>query len=360
MKQFNTESKNIRLSAIAQSIFGENQIRISPYNAREGQNFTTEVNTEYGAKFMTLMAHNVVANGDSKVIKTPGGTTIAKYNIDTKEVYSTVLDTSLLSEGEEEDFYKELINGIVNNEIGDLTQEEYLVKRAQERKAHNAEEISKLLEARREQEYEAKKERLDSVKGKVVEYRKKFIDASKEEEELTETILNWETKFKEVKEQIAKRINTIFSFPQINRVEFANGKLLVFTEEITVNLTDDFVRSEGHDPEDYAGEYLMGRYKITIDMARKSVKYKNLDRTRHGALSSESQHPHIGEPNNPCLGNAGHAYAMAFKAGDIAGVTLIAINYLESVNLNDSAGEKIGNWPKKQEDGSWRDNNGEF
>lgn len=76
-----------------------------------------------------------------------------------------------------------------------------------------------------------------------------------------------------------------------------------------------------------------------------SIKFTNTTRKVH-AFSSSMHHPHIFKKGEACFGSAVLVLTELFGRMEYAAAASYIVAFLESVNINDSAGEKVDRWPK--------------
>ena len=86
--------------------------------------------------------------------------------------------------------------------------------------------------------------------------------------------------------------------------------------------------------------HLVGRVKISIRMSSGYVNIRNLSWLVNGMNA-----PHVFNSGEPCLGNIGSILPELVGRYDFAAALMVIIQYLESVNVNDSAGVKTHYWP---------------
>lgn len=357
MKQFKIDFNHpTSLSDIAKLIFdvdNPNQIRIENYSPREGAVVNVLPNAEIGScKFVTLMAYNVKeSNPDFKPIVFMGQS-IAKYSMQQKKIQVAITESSLMMEGNESVLIDELINHIVNLELNGMSQDEFMAKRAQERKERNAVEIVKMIERARIDEFGQKKEQLRRLKPQIDDARINLHNLYETEKQLEFLVNNWEQEQDAITASIKAKMDAIFNMPQINYVDFnsENGDIVIVTNDIVINVDKAQCKAEKVKVEEYEGSWLLGRYKIIGNCKHRTVKFKTLDDYRAGD-GGYSVAPHIARDSGPCWGNAGHAFQMAYKNNDYAALTHVALRFLMSVNLADSAGRGLRKWPKLASDG---------
>jgi len=90
--------------------------------------------------------------------------------------------------------------------------------------------------------------------------------------------------------------------------------------------------------------WYIGQFKITIDMRSFNIKFYNLNNRRSGFWGGDNMHPHISSAGVACLGNLTEMIAFATSEAKLDILIDVLIQYLQSVNLLDSAGNKVVNW----------------
>lgn len=164
--------------------------------------------------------------------------------------------------------------------------------------------------------------------------------------ELTRTIR--ETKGKEQKlEQLksangmtiaryAEEYEKLVSLPKVKKVTVDGGEIKVFT---TTLCCVDPRTSVTHE---------IGEFEIRIPTSESgSVAWFNLTRRVNGYASNQSA-PHIWENGTACLGNTQEIFPELIASYEFASVALVAIQFVESVNVDDAAGKHINRWPIKE------------
>jgi hypothetical protein len=95
----------------------------------------------------------------------------------------------------------------------------------------------------------------------------------------------------------------------------------------------DAIPIEGNGP-------VIGPYKITCGVSTADMKVENTGNPKEGHA-----HPHCPQGGKPCIGNYTDVYYHISKFELCNAVELIKI-FLSSVNLEDSWGQRLGNWDK--------------
>lgn len=92
--------------------------------------------------------------------------------------------------------------------------------------------------------------------------------------------------------------------------------------------------------------YSIGKFQIDIKLGKtfnpeNTIRFSNLTRQVHGY-----HHPHIPNHGIPCWGEARSMLRSAYEKFNIATIVVIALTFLESVNIADHWGARITEWPK--------------
>ncbi|MEI6118427.1 MAG: hypothetical protein WCP92_04230 [bacterium] len=86
----------------------------------------------------------------------------------------------------------------------------------------------------------------------------------------------------------------------------------------------------------------IGKFKISVNTS--GVKWENLTR-QVDAYEDGQMAPHIWKEGNACLGNMEHIFPELIANYEYSVVIQLAIQFVESVNVDDSAGKHIDKWP---------------
>ena len=142
-------------------------------------------------------------------------------------------------------------------------------------------------------------------------------------------------------EKYASEFNSLISVPGVEDVQVADGVVKVFTENIFITpITPDDSKSETYD---------IGKFRMEIYTAGTNgcIKFFNLTQ-KGGGDNYNINHPHVNSQGNPCLGNIKELVAELIAGYEFSAVAQLGLQFLKSVNLDDSAGSGIFNaWPKK-------------
>lgn len=88
----------------------------------------------------------------------------------------------------------------------------------------------------------------------------------------------------------------------------------------------------------------IGAFDIHIFPQNGSIQWKNLTRLIDGGNGSMHA-PHVNGEGNACFGNTQELFPALINKRDFATAVMMAIAFVESINLDDSWGKYLGNWP---------------
>lgn len=88
----------------------------------------------------------------------------------------------------------------------------------------------------------------------------------------------------------------------------------------------------------------IGKFRIMIDTKIPQIRWFNLTR-RIEACESRMQAPHVFPDGHACMGSASKPFHELLKHKEYSTAILLGIQFVESVNVEDSAGKYIRNWP---------------
>lgn len=135
-------------------------------------------------------------------------------------------------------------------------------------------------------------------------------------------------------EKYAKEFDKFLTIPKVKNVEAGDGVVKVFTDTLYCVDPRTKVRHE------------IGAFRIEIytNGANNGVRWFNLTRRVDG--HSDKMHaPHVFSEGNACFGNTAESFAELIGSYEFAACAMLAIQFVESVNVDDTAGRHIDKWP---------------
>ena len=183
---------------------------------------------------------------------------------------------------------------------------------------------------------------IENLKSKVAKNKKAIENLQKE---LVKTIREWEYEESELinlesgEKSALKRFgdeyDKLISIPKVKYVEVKPGLIAVYTD---ILYCQDPRNNVWHE----IGEF---RIEIYTDGSSDGVRWFNLTR-RVDAYKSSQMAPHIWSDGTACLGNVKEVFPNLIANYEFSVVAQLAIEFVESVNVEDSAGKHIRDWPE--------------
>jgi hypothetical protein len=148
----------------------------------------------------------------------------------------------------------------------------------------------------------------------------------------------------EAEDGYRKEFEKFLTIQDVKKIEAGDGVIRVFTNMI-------FIKHEGV-------KYQIGEFRIEI-FINGGIKFFNLTNGGkgpgatnpsgfNGNTSYNRHHPHVQGDGTPCLGTISSAVPQLIGEYQYSVVAILAIQYLKSVNAEDSAGQGIYWWPKAE------------
>jgi len=138
----------------------------------------------------------------------------------------------------------------------------------------------------------------------------------------------------EIAKQITKFINDLdilVNFSKITDLQIEDSKVIIYTVPLTCYASN-------------SKKYNVGSFKIEIDLSNAKIRFFG-DTPKESYWSANDPHPHIdGRNGKACLGNIESTVAEFCSSLEIYPLCLLLIDYLESANVEDSAGRNVTRW----------------
>lgn len=149
-----------------------------------------------------------------------------------------------------------------------------------------------------------------------------------------------QTKLESVDQKLIADLDAIIHHPKVKDLMIQGELFIVETEPIYAY----------HDKN--GSRYYIGNMRIELNPNNTDVKFFG-DNPRRSHWTAHDPHPHVnGSNGHACLGNIASTIAELSSQMELYALTMICIDFLESVNTEDSAGRHITNWDQVDEDGN--------
>ena len=167
------------------------------------------------------------------------------------------------------------------------------------------------------------------------ELRERLISLRKQNDLLESKLKGVELDGEALREKVIKELGYIYKNKMIKSIEGQGSRLAIFTEHVYAQTKDRRM-------------FDIGEIKATIDLSNSSVRFYAMDEEnkRLGFWSGGEGtcHPHVNTVGDPCLGDADVQIMEMVSQNEIAGVVMVMLNYLQSINISDIAGRGCIAW----------------
>ena len=198
--------------------------------------------------------------------------------------------------------------------------------------------------------------RVENIKQRIVE---SASNVSRLQEQLMKAVKEYneakldEHKVESIEEhkvKMKKEIDLIKTHKKVKRLELETDSFIDYIKlKVAVK---DLILLEPEEEE----RYKIADTIIELGLSNGGVRFypENQDDKllASGYWTSKQLHPHVDETGKPCLGNAGQQFAVFASEGEYYAMFLTALNFLQTSNLQDAAGERTRNWAMCDEEGN--------
>lgn len=172
-------------------------------------------------------------------------------------------------------------------------------------------------------------QRLRRIRGEIDDYRRYLSRAVEQQESLVNSIAAINKPKTETSEKVAAEIIKIKDLDKVQEVLYGNGRLTFLTKPLYIYDAENDVYYES------------ASYLITVDLRTADVRINSTNR-KQGFWTQNDPHPHVnGGDGRPCLGSIDSSVAELCGSREYMVLACLLIDFVESVNVRDSAGEKV-------------------
>jgi hypothetical protein len=141
------------------------------------------------------------------------------------------------------------------------------------------------------------------------------------------------------REKYGQEFDRLLAVPKVLDVQGGSGVIKVFTDTL---YCIDPRTNQRHE---------IGKFRIEIftNCANGGVRWYNLSHKVQGYWG-QSQAPHINNEGGACYGNTAEIWPELIGNYEFAAAAMVAIQFVESVNIDDPAGKYIDQWPLAAEE----------
>lgn len=176
---------------------------------------------------------------------------------------------------------------------------------------------------------------------KISEYKNEIKQLSDKLAQKRRQIESEQTNTNNVSDFIIKDLDLIINLETVSDIHIRNNKFIIYTNPLIIYATN-------------GDKYYGGKYRIELNIDHADVTFHAMENnTKKGYWTDKDPHPHVnGDNGSPCFGNVASTIAELCSQSQIYALTLVCIDFLQSVNMNDAAGIKVRNWDIIDENGN--------
>lgn len=207
-----------------------------------------------------------------------------------------------------------------------------LAQQSRDRQARSKAVFTKMITASRDRRIADARERTKLIASHIQTHRQELVGFIRDLDNENAIIAGLMSSKPDVS-AAAREFDTLLEHPKVKRIEAAGSTAFhVYTEVLNCRhpRTGDL--------------HEIGAFRIEVNFERATIRWFNLTRRVDGH-ERNMQAPHIYESGNPCLGNMEKVMADLLAAYELHAIIMMAISFVEEVNVADVAGMHIDKWP---------------
>jgi hypothetical protein len=230
----------------------------------------------------------------------------------------------------------------IMNQVNELVYKPRLTRyswRHTQDKAGLTEELEKQLIITHEQIIEEDKRQLYDMEQRKLNLMGEIRIYTQRIEQKMKAIDNSSSFLKTMNDNFFKNLDLIVEHPKVNDLTIKNGIYTVNTVPLRIHA-------------DNGKLYQAGEYKIEIKPALTEVRFFS-HLGRKSFWTDHDPHPHIdGSSGKACLGNLDTTVAELCAKMELYVLVLMLIDFLETANTDDAAGQYVRHWDEIDEEGN--------
>jgi len=201
-----------------------------------------------------------------------------------------------------------------------------------EKQSQNRDRYIELCMNRMSEERKNLVKKIEQAKSSIDKCKRDLIRNIRVVEEESFLVENFESALLERKEVYGEEFDKLLEIDKVIGVEVSTKRVEVYTKNLYCT---DPRSNVVHD---------IGKFRISIPIGKGTILWHNLTRRIYG-YSEDMHAPHVFKEGKACLGNAEQVLPELIAKYQFSIIAMYAIQFIESVNVEDSAGAKIINWP---------------
>lgn len=176
---------------------------------------------------------------------------------------------------------------------------------------------------------------LEAVSKNLAAIQKNLIEHVRREAELRYSLNSLMSRQSQTGDEYETEFNRLFEIEGVESVLAKEDKLIVNTYNI-------YISTRNKEGQDFTFDIGKFRIEIYFNGDRGGILFFNTTRKGKGGYNNYNiHHPHVNAVGEPCLGNIKEMIGQLIAEYQFAAIVNLAIQYLETVNLDDQAGSEI-------------------
>lgn len=200
--------------------------------------------------------------------------------------------------------------------------------------------LENTLVGRHKQVVDSERQRIAEYESQIREFTRNLKLINDSRTRAMQSLQTSEKVTATMKEKVVKELDQIANHEKVKDVIIHNRGYTVYTHPLYCH-------------HDITGErYYLGEMTIDLRPERTDVRFYGSN-GRRSYWTAHDPHPHVnGDDGIACLGNLSPTIAQLCSEMELYALTMVCIEFLESVNTSDIAGANIRNWDKVDKDGN--------
>lgn len=308
----------------------ENEFEIIFWNSPSGTTHTESYDQRiFGKRIGGDGFYVYDASGLGEIITDTDGWPLAELEGNTLHVYHPLHNRHFaFGGGDGPTIFKFIMQEVAVHRLTSPKQRADLVRaRALEKRAETRAQYTQMCASRLTRTLEATRAQITNLERAVEQTQQTLITQIRDLADNRGRLTQLESTNPQNTERYGSEFDKLFELPKILDVRIARDKISVFTD---ILYCVDPRTNRTHE---------IGKFRIDI-LPNSGVLWHNLTRKVNRMMA-----PHVDEAGRACLGTLAQTMPDLIARYEFATVAMLAISFIESVNVHDGWGQHIRDWP---------------
>lgn len=191
-------------------------------------------------------------------------------------------------------------------------------------------ELAEMLKKDRDRDLEDIKRRIERQKETIEQRKRQLNDSYKSFDDIMNSYKIREANSMDLTGKLVGDMDLISKLKKVKDIKIENNNLVVVTNPLTIHSSNR--------------KFYGGEYSIFIKLNNNDISIFGKEQNK-GFWSRKDSHPHVdGRNGKACFGNLHSTLIELMNQREIYALVLSLIDFLESVNTSDPAGERVYEW----------------